>query len=104
MNKSISYPESELIQTLSALLTYIEDASAEVKMIEQQGLGLRNNLDWASSGKVLRIKIEKMKSCLNTFHMLKYVENRDINMYTYKDYLPIVKKEFDEENNKRENE
>jgi hypothetical protein len=82
MNKSISYPESELTQTLSALLAYINDASTEVKMMEEQGLGLRNNLDWANSGKILRIKIERMKSCLNTFHMLKYIENKDINNRT----------------------
>lgn len=94
MKKIIGYNEDDLEMDLTSLATYIADMDSEIKMMEQQGLELRDNLDWRSSGKRLRIKLELIKRKIDGFKVIE-IPFRDVTEFNYERHLLEVKEEFE---------
>jgi CCR4-NOT transcriptional regulation complex NOT5 subunit len=84
MKKSIAYDEKELKDMLLFIVDHINEMSNEIRLMEEQGLGFRENLDWKSSGKHLRINLESIKRKLDQFDIVE-IESKDLNEYNYED-------------------
>jgi hypothetical protein len=84
MKKSIAYDEEELKNTYLFIVEHINEMSDEIRLMEEQGLGFCENLDWKSSGKRLRINIEDIKRGLNRFGIIE-IEAKDLNEHNYED-------------------
>jgi len=78
MKQSIGYDRQELEGNFKFILASIERFDDEVRMMEEQGLGLRDNLDWQSSACNLRIELEKIKRGLNYFNVLERIPYVDL--------------------------
>jgi hypothetical protein len=94
MKKSIAYDEQDLQNNFKFMLNHIADLEDEILRMEEQGLGLRDNYDWRSSGKRLRIALEQVKIGLNHFGVtpLKAI---DLNGYNYENqHLTLVEENF----------
>jgi len=90
MKKLVGYTESELVDTLHFLLSHIEEMDSEIHMMEEQGLGIRDNLDWESSGKRLRINLEQIKRGLDLFN-LEQIPFNDLNQFNYENHQKKIK-------------
>ena len=87
MLRSISYKESELIPTINYIAEKIDRMDTEITMMEEQGLNLRDNLDWASSGKVLRIQLEDIKRQFCLFGVVQ-IPFSHVNFDSYESHFP----------------
>jgi len=100
LKKIIGYHEDELKSDLTSLDNYISDMDFEIRMMEEQGLELRSNLDWKSSAKRLRIKLELIKRRLDAFGVVK-IPFTDVTEYNYEKWQSEVKEKFEKEHNKQ---
>lgn len=82
MKKSIAYDEKELKDMFLFIVDHINQMNNEILAMEEQGLGFRENLDWKSSGRNLRINLENIKRGLNQLGIIE-IESKDLNEYNY---------------------
>jgi len=94
MEKSIAYSEKDLQNNLDFILSHMHYLDSYIRMMEEQGLGLRDNLDWKSTGKHLRINLEQVKMGLSRFKV-RDVPFQDISDYHYDElFLKKVEEQF----------
>jgi hypothetical protein len=88
MLRHIAYYEKALHQKITMLSNHIMLMDSEITMMEEQGLGLRKNLDWKSSGKTLRLSLEDIKETVNDFDVIPPIPFETVNFYTYDERIP----------------
>jgi hypothetical protein len=71
MDRTIAYSEKDLANRFKHLAFCIDNIEFMLKMIEEQVLGFRDNLDWKSTAATLRTNLEKIKGTLNEFDIEK---------------------------------
>ena len=90
MKQTIGYDRKELETSMKYLLAKVDDIDNYIRMMEEQGLGLRDNLDWKSCAKHLRFDLEKVKESLDGLGVLPSTCKR-FSENSYEDhYLPAV--------------
>ena len=67
MKQTIGFDKQELERNFRFILGSVERLDEQIRMMEEQGLGLRDNLDWQSSAYYLRLEFERVKRGLNDF-------------------------------------
>jgi hypothetical protein len=82
MERSVAFNEKEIQKTFRYILDKVSGMDQEIRMMEEQGLGLRDNLDWRSSGRRLRIDLEQLKIGLNYFGV-EHTDAVNLNEYNY---------------------
>jgi len=92
MEKTIGYSSDDLEKNLKFIMSQVNNLDSEITMVEEMGCKLRDNLDFASTGKKLRIHLEQIKCGISRFEIIK-VPYQDLNPWNYEQYrLPIVMK------------
>jgi len=71
MDRQISFKEHELFSRLTFLTHKVDLMEAEIGMMEEQALGLRDNLDWKNSAINLRTALETVKGIINEFKVVE---------------------------------
>lgn len=95
MKQTIGYDRQELESNLRFMLASIERSSDEIRMMEEQGLGLRENLDWQSTAFCLRVELERIKRSLNNLNVIpvSFVDLETREHYNER-YLPRVTENY----------
>lgn len=93
MLKAYTYEKEELISLLKSVKSEIDFVNEYVTMMEEQGLGLRDNLDWASVSKIFKIRLNSVKNSLSKLEVIDF-ETEKIYEFTYDYHLIEVKDQF----------
>jgi len=90
IKQTIGYDREELESLMRHLQAQVDELDWSVTMMEEQGLGLRNNLDWKSSARGVRFALEKIKNGISRLGVSKQdrVVFRESDYEAY--YLPAV--------------
>lgn len=95
MNQTIGYSKSELDDTFAVILHRIQDIDDRVRLMEEQGAGLRTNLDWASTARGMALDVNDLKNLLNRFGIVDVPYDHRMTSYNYKEsHLAKVIEEF----------
>lgn len=90
IKQTVGYDRKELEAQMKHLLAKVDDIDTYVRMMEEQGLGLRENLDWKSTAKHLRFDLEKVKDVIDSLGVFPTTrEHFSENAYE-EYYLPAV--------------
>jgi hypothetical protein len=95
MNQTIGYDRKELEATMRYILSNVEQLDFNVRMMEEQGLGLRDNMDWRYEAGSLRMALENLKQGLDRLGVLPVShESFGVRENYEQNYLPKVVEEY----------
>lgn len=73
MNQTTGYNKRDLDDTFSVIAGRIRDIDDRIRMMEEQGAGLRTNLDWASTSRGMFLDVNPRHKGDSPFNVRKYV-------------------------------
>lgn len=97
MERSISYKEDDINSTMAYLVNMIMEMEEQIDMMEEQAIGLRDNLDWKSSAANLRSPLERIKGITQGFGIVDIEPNHTLavrDLCFSPDHVEKIKERF----------
>jgi hypothetical protein len=90
IKQTVGYDRKELEALMKHLMSRVDSIENNVRMMEEQGLGLRDNLDWKSTAKHLRFDLEQVKDVIDSLGVFP-TTRKHFSESSYEEYyLPAV--------------
>jgi len=97
MDRQITYKEDDLHSNLSYTADMLASIEFQIEMMEEQAIGLRENLDWKSVAANLRADLEHIKEQVNGFGIVELKCNQMLqvqNLCFNETHMDEIKERF----------
>lgn len=98
MNQTVGYSKDDLDHSFEVMRFRLANIDNEIRMMEEQGAGLIEHLDWASSARRLFLELNRVKEELASFGVMDiYYDHLVSSEYSYEGHLGQVLENFKRE-------